>query len=130
VPPSTTAAIAGSRYGIAHRLRRLARVAGEQHAAERRQAARDRERRHHDRLRARARQVGGPLAVADRVDGAPERRAREQEHGAAPTTIHTTSAFGTPSRLSPVAMKRIAGELESCGENPPVCTTISPARPR
>ena len=31
-----------------------------------------------------------------------------------------------PSTLWPVARKRIAGDDESCGENPPVCTTISP----
>ena len=27
---------------------------------------------------------------------------------------------------APVAMKRIAGDAESCGEKPPVCTTIRP----
>jgi len=31
-----------------------------------------------------------------------------------------------PSTLWPVAMKRIAGDDESCGEKPPVCTTINP----
>ena len=31
-----------------------------------------------------------------------------------------------PNTLWPVAMKRIAGDDASCGEKPPVCTTISP----
>ena len=31
-----------------------------------------------------------------------------------------------PSTLWPVAMKRIAGDDASCGEKPPVCTTIRP----
>ena len=38
-----------------------------------------RERRHHDGARARAGKIGGALAVADRVDGAAEGRARQQE---------------------------------------------------
>src|SRR6478609_7846759 len=43
-----------------------------------------------------------------------------------PTATQTSSAFGMPSTLWPVAMKRIAGDDESWGEKPPVCTTISP----
>ncbi len=31
-----------------------------------------------------------------------------------------------PRKLWPVAMKRIAGDEASCGEKPPVCTTIRP----
>ncbi len=37
-----------------------------------------------------------------------------------------SSAFGMPRKLCPVAMNRIAGDDESCGEKPPVCTTINP----
>ena len=45
---------------------------------------------------------------------------------AAPTNAQTTSALGTPKRVSPVARNRIADDDDACGENPPVCTTISP----
>ena len=45
---------------------------------------------------------------------------------ATPTTAHTITAFGMPAMLSPVAITRIARDDASCGENPPVCTIISP----
>ena len=69
------------QIGIAHRLRGLARIASEQDAAERRESARDGERRDHHGASARAREIGGALAVAYRIHDAAERGAREQEDG-------------------------------------------------
>ena len=65
--------------GVPHALRGLAGVAGEQDAAERGQAAGNRENGEHDLLRVDAGEIGRPLAVADAVDRAAEGGAGEQE---------------------------------------------------
>ena len=43
----------------------------------------------------------------------------------APTTAHTSSAFGMPS-VRPVASRRIRSVARSCGAKPPVCSTMRP----
>ena len=44
----------------------------------------------------------------------------------APITAHTSTALGRFGTMKPVARYRIAADAESCGEKPPVCTTIRP----
>ena len=80
----------------------------------------------HDALRVDAREIGGPLPIADAVDRAAEGRAGSRNTRQPPTAAQTSSALGRPKARSPWPARASPARTESCGEKPPVWTTISP----